>query len=93
MPATEIAERLGVRKNLMSTHLATLSQAGLTTSRRDGRQIFHAIDIEATRALLSFLVSDCCKGHPSKCASLLDEILPLESCSENSSIVQDISNN
>lgn len=89
LPATEIAERVGIRKNLMSTHLNTLSQAGLTTVRRDGRRLFHAIDVNATRALLSFLVQDCCNGHPDKCASLLDEILPLESCNSNYSIVQE----
>lgn len=81
MPATEIADRLGVRPNLMSTHLGALAQAGLTTSRRDGRRIIHAIDLEATRSLLSVLVEDCCHGQPEKCASLLDEIFPLKKCS------------
>jgi len=77
LPATEIAERAGVRPNLMSAHLAALSNSGLTTSRRDGRRIIHAVDVDAVRALLSFLVQDCCRGHADACASLLEEILPL----------------
>ncbi len=84
LPAMQIAERLDVRKNLMSTHLSILAQAGLTTVRRDGRQIFHAVDLTATRRLLAFLVQDCCKGQAETCASLLDEILPLERCPEPS---------
>lgn len=72
LPATEIADRLGVRQNLMSTHLSILASAGLTTFRRDGRRMLHAVDIETTRSLLSFLVEDCCNGHPEACASLLD---------------------
>ncbi|HOP18975.1 MAG TPA: metalloregulator ArsR/SmtB family transcription factor [Amphiplicatus sp.] len=80
LPATEIADRLGVRHNLMSTHLTILANAGLTTARREGRRVFHSIEFENTRSLLSFLVEDCCNGCPEKCASLLDEILPASAC-------------
>lgn len=76
LPATEIADRLKVRQNLMSTHLSILSNAGLTQSRRDGRRVIHAIDLDATRRLFGYLVEDCCNGHPELCASLLNEILP-----------------
>ncbi len=78
--ATEIADTLGVRHNLMSTHLAVLANAGLTTTRRDGRRIYHAVDLEAARALIGFLVEDCCQGRPEQCGPLLDEILPLAEC-------------
>lgn len=89
LPATEIADRVGVRKNLMSAHLQVLSSAGLTTSRRDGRRIFHAIDLDAVRALLGFLVSDCCKAHPERCASLLDDVLPRYLFNEDGPRVQE----
>jgi DNA-binding transcriptional ArsR family regulator len=89
LPATEIADRLGVRPNLMSSHLGALGQAGLTTSRREGRRIIHAVDLTATRALLRFLVQDCCRGQPDACSSLLDEILPLGRCSSDTSIMQE----
>ena len=80
IPATQIADAVGVRQNLMSTHLAILAQAGLTRARRDGRNIFHAADLERTRDLLGYLVEDCCNGHPVRCAKLLDAILPLAEC-------------
>ncbi len=89
LPSTEIADRLGVRRNLMSSHLRLLAQAGLTTTRRNGRLIIHAVDLEATRALLRFLVQDCCRGQPDACTSLLNEILPITSCTDSGSIVQD----
>lgn len=82
MPATEIAEAVGIRQNLMSTHLNILATAGLTTARRDGRRVYHAVDLERTRALLSFIVQDCCNGQPEKCSALLDEILPLGCCDD-----------
>lgn len=80
LPATEIANELGVRQNLMSTHLNILAEAGLTRARREGRFIFHAVDPAETRALLSFLVEDCCGGHPDRCAALIDAVLPVDAC-------------
>lgn len=80
LPATVIADALGVRQNLMSTHLNILAEAGLTTARRDGRFIYHAVDPAETRALLSFLVEDCCGGRPDQCAPLIDAVLPVDAC-------------
>ena len=81
LPATEIADRLAVRKNLMSTHLNVLTNAGITRSSRSGRNVFYAVDLEKTRALIGFLVRDCCRAHPDKCLTLLDEALPVTACS------------
>ncbi len=80
MPATQIAEALGVRQNLMSAHLTVLANAGLTRTRRDGRRIIHVADFSAARNLVAFLVEDCCKGQPDKCTDLLNEVLPLDKC-------------
>jgi DNA-binding transcriptional ArsR family regulator len=88
LPATEIANRLGVAKSLMSTHLNTLSRAGLTTVVRNGRHIIHTVDLSQTRALLSFLVKDCCNGDTERCTNLLDQILPIANCETNDSIVR-----
>lgn len=59
MPATVIAEKLGIKQNLMSAHLSVLANAGLTTTRREGRNIFHAINHNQAEALVSFFVCDC----------------------------------
>ncbi len=70
LPAGDIARRLGLRHNTLSTHLATLAQAGLVTSRRHGRSIIYSVDLAGTRGLLAFLVEDCCQGQPELCGPL-----------------------
>ncbi len=74
--AGRIADALEVPHNTMSTHLATLVNAGLVTSRREGRSIIYSIDFDGTRELLSFLMQDCCQGNPEVCLPLLDSVLP-----------------
>jgi ArsR family transcriptional regulator, arsenate/arsenite/antimonite-responsive transcriptional repressor len=75
LAAGDIARKLGVPHNTMSSHLAILSRARLVTSRKDGRSIIYAVDLEGTRALLSFLVEDCCRGKPHICAPLIASTL------------------
>ena len=74
LPAGEIAGRLGVVQNTMSAHLAILARSGLVLSRRKGRVIEYAADFAAIRALLVFLMQDCCRGAPEICAPLLDVV-------------------
>jgi len=38
--------------------VATLAQAGLVRSRREGRSIIYSIDFDGTRGLMRFLVED-----------------------------------
>ncbi len=80
LPAGEIARALGVPHNTMSSHLGILAQAGLVTSRRDGRSIIYAIDFSGARALLSFLMEDCCQGAPELCAPAIAGILSDNGC-------------
>ncbi len=77
LPAGEIARALDVPQNTMSSHLSILTNAGLTRLRRDGRRVIYKVDLQSVRALLAFLVQDCCKGRPEACSALLDEIAPL----------------
>lgn len=85
LPATEIAEKIGVRQNLMSTHLRVLAHAGVTKTRRDGRRIYHAVDFDQTRDLFGYLLHDCCNGQPEQCSKLLEEILPIDQCASEES--------
>ena len=78
LPASVIAERLGVLPNTLSTHLGLLSRAGLATGKREGRVIRYAADFGGMRALMSFLLRDCCAGRPELCAPL---VAIAESCS------------
>jgi ArsR family transcriptional regulator, arsenate/arsenite/antimonite-responsive transcriptional repressor len=55
LPATEIASRLGVRKNTMSAHLKVLENAGLLAKRRDGRGIIYSAVTPAIQRVADFL--------------------------------------
>jgi ArsR family transcriptional regulator, arsenate/arsenite/antimonite-responsive transcriptional repressor len=65
--AGAIAEEIGCPHNTLSSHLAILARAGLVRGIRDGRAILYRADVEGMRALLSYLVNDCCNGHPELC--------------------------
>ena len=49
------------------TRLAILVRAGLLRSTREGRTIIYRSNVEGMRALIGFLVSECCDGHPELC--------------------------
>ena len=74
--AGKIAEALDIPHNTMSSHLSTLVNAGLVTSKRESRSIIYSIDFDGTRALLSFLMEDCCQGTPEVCLPVLESLLP-----------------
>lgn len=76
LPAGAIAREVGARPNTLSTHLAILENAGLIHSRRDGRSVIYAADFAAMRALLGFLIDDCCGGNPEICAPVAGLTLP-----------------
>jgi ArsR family transcriptional regulator, arsenate/arsenite/antimonite-responsive transcriptional repressor len=73
--AGEIAERLAVRQNTMSTNLGVLARAGLVRSEREGRSIRYAADLDGMRGLLAYLMEDCCGGRPETCAPLLKQLM------------------
>ncbi len=75
LAAGDIARKLDVPRNTMSTHFAILSRARLVTSRKEGRSVIYAVDLEGTRDLLSFLLEDCCRGKPQLCTSLIETTL------------------
>jgi ArsR family transcriptional regulator len=75
LPAGEIARALAIPHNTLSTHLTALAQGGIVRSRRDGRSIIYSVDFAGTRALLAFLLEDCCRGAPEICSPALDSVL------------------
>lgn len=74
LPAGEIARRLSVPHNTMSTHLAILARSGWVTSKRHSRQIIYRASLLHMQAVIQFLMQDCCAGHPELCASLIDNL-------------------
>ncbi len=68
-PAGAIGAAMGgVSSSRMSFHLSQLEQAGLVTSRREGRSILYSAAYPALSGLVEFLMRDCCQGHPEVCA-------------------------
>ena len=74
--AGEIARLSDVPQNTMSSHLTTLSHCGLVRRERRSRSIIYRADIERFRALLVYLMQDCCGGKPEICAPVVAEIKP-----------------
>lgn len=70
--AGEIARRLDVPPNTLSSNLNVLSHADLIESRREGRSIIYTARYENMTELLEFLMEDCCAGAPEICAPLAE---------------------
>lgn len=76
LPAGEVARLLDTPQNTMSTHLAILSRAGLITSERQSRSIVYRANFESIREMVSFLLKDCCAGHPEACVPVIADSAP-----------------
>jgi DNA-binding transcriptional ArsR family regulator len=72
LAAGDIARGLEITPNTLSAQLTILANAGLVTSRRDGRSIIYAADYDGMSDLLVYLMEDCCQGRPEVCAPLAD---------------------
>lgn len=75
MSAGDISAALDVRQNTMSANLSILVRSGLIRNEREGRSIRYFADMDGMRALLSFLMEDCCGGCPDLCQPVLDELV------------------
>jgi ArsR family transcriptional regulator len=72
LAAGEIGRRVGVLPSTLSASLTVLANAGLATSRRDGRSIIYAAAYDRMSDLLAYLMEDCCGGRPEICAPLAE---------------------
>jgi len=70
MSAGSIAGELAIPAPTLSFHLAHLTRAGLTVSRREGRSILYAANYGGMNALLTYLTEDCCQGQPEMCSGI-----------------------
>lgn len=62
LPAGQLSEKLGTPHNTMSFHLSHLSNAGIVTSRREGRSIIYTANFAFVQDLIRFMVENCCSG-------------------------------
>jgi DNA-binding transcriptional ArsR family regulator len=66
--AGELARLLDVRPQTLSFHVKELSRAGLLEGRREGRNIFYAVDFEHAGRLIAYLSESCCDEESSPSA-------------------------
>ncbi|MBB3980353.1 DNA-binding transcriptional ArsR family regulator [Rhizobium azooxidifex] len=65
LAAGAIADRMGVSPSNVSFHLKELERSGLISQRRESRSILYSASYDTLADLVTFLMEDCCAGHPS----------------------------
>lgn len=60
LAAGVLSEALATPHNTMSFHLNHLFNAGIISSRKEGRSVIYSANFDATQELISFMVKDCC---------------------------------
>lgn len=80
LAAGELARRLDVPQNTLSTHLNVLTRCGLLSSERRSRTIIYRARLDRLQDLMLFLIEDCCGGQTHLRDSLLSA---LTVCSTN----------
>lgn len=69
LAAGVISARLNIPNSTLSFHLKELSNAGMVTSRQEGRFIYYAANYETMNSLLAYLTENCCAGQAACCAN------------------------
>ncbi len=62
--AGDVGNQVDAAASRASFHLSTLENAGVVTSERQSRHIVYRADIASLGHMMSFLLNDCCNGHP-----------------------------
>lgn len=61
---TQIADLMGkMPRNTLSFHLSLLSNAGLCTSEKNGKQVIYKPNCGLVKQIAAFLLKDCCDGE------------------------------
>jgi ArsR family transcriptional regulator len=75
---TELARRLDMPAPTLSFHLRELVNAGLVTSRREGRNLHYSPSLDRMQSLVGFLTENCCsladQACGADCAPLADSM-------------------
>lgn len=62
--AGDVGKHVDAASSRASFHLSTLENAGIVSSERQSRHIVYRADIASLGSMMSFLLNDCCNGHP-----------------------------
>lgn len=63
LAAGVLSDALGTPHNTLSFHLNHLSNAGIISSRKEGRSVIYSANFDITRDLIAFIVKDCCSAE------------------------------
>lgn len=63
LAAGQINEAMQVAAPTLSFHLKELANAGLVSSRQEGRFVYYRANFEAMNTLLAYLTENCCQGE------------------------------
>ena len=58
-----LSEELGVAATTLSFHLKELTNAGLVSQQRDGRNLIYRAGYDRMNAVLAYLTAHCCQGE------------------------------
>ncbi len=58
-----VSEKLGIPPNTLSFHLSHMSNAGLVSSRREGRSIIYRANLDFFTDLIRYMIEDCCSAE------------------------------
>lgn len=59
-PAGALSDALGIPHNTLSFHLNHMANAGLVTSRKEGRSVIYTANFTFVQGLIRFMVENCC---------------------------------
>ena len=62
--AGAVGTEVNATSSRASFHLTTLERAGVNSSERRSRSIIYRANLESLGGLVSYLLNDCCGGHP-----------------------------
>ena len=57
-----LSEELGLAATTLSFHLKELTNAGLVSQQRDGRNLIYRAAYDRMNAVLAYLTAHCCQG-------------------------------
>lgn len=74
--AGDLADRLAIPQNTMSSHLGILSRAGLIFGERHSRSIIYRANLDFFQKLNLFLLKDCCSGRTDVSEPIIKKLTP-----------------
>lgn len=72
---TDIGRRLKVSPATLSFHLKELTNSGLITQERNGRNLIYRADYARMTELLAYLTENCCQGESCDASAARPQVL------------------